>query len=87
MLRVWKSSGEELAAISSKELRTVRDLKKQLQGFCGLPRFRQRLLLDGDNLQDDMVLDFPTDRDLQLVMWGFASTSQEQEEVMEAAWN
>ncbi|CAE7749841.1 Mcat [Symbiodinium sp. CCMP2592] len=85
MLHVWKASGEELAAISSKKLQTVRGLKNQLEGFCGLPRFRQRLLLDGDNLPDDMVLDFPSDRDLQLVMLGFVSTSQEQEEVMEAA--
>ena len=84
MLRVWKASGEELVAISNKEL-TVRALKKQLQGYCGLPRFRQRLLLDGTNLQDNESLDFPTDRDLQLVMLGFVGTSDEQVDDMEAA--
>ena len=26
---------------------SVRALKRQLQGLCGLPRFRQRLLLEG----------------------------------------
>ncbi|OLP73637.1 Ankyrin-2, partial [Symbiodinium microadriaticum] len=57
MLRVWKASGEELVAISGKELKTVRALKKQLQGYCGLPRFRQRLLLDGRNMEDDESLD------------------------------
>ena len=73
MLRVWKASGEELVAIPSEGL-TVRALKKHLQSFCGLPRFRQRLLLGGENLQDDESLEFPTDRDLQLVTlvptWG-----------------
>ncbi|OLP91012.1 Ankyrin repeat, PH and SEC7 domain containing protein secG [Symbiodinium microadriaticum] len=85
MLRVWKASGEELVAISGKELKTVRALKKQLQGYCGLPRFRQRLLLDGRNMEDDESLDFPTDRDLQLVMLGFVGTSEEQVDDMEAA--
>ncbi|CAE7333388.1 Ank1 [Symbiodinium necroappetens] len=85
MLRVWKASGEELVAISGKELKTVRVLKKQLQGYCGLPRFRQRLLLDGRNMEDDESVDFPTDRDLQLVMLGFVGTSEEQVDDMEAA--
>ena len=85
MLRVWKASGEELVAISGKELKTVRALKKQLQGYCGLPRFRQRLLLDGRNMEDDESVDFPTDRDLQLVMLGFVGTSEERVDDMEAA--
>eukprot|EP00439_Symbiodinium_sp_Y106_P044029 s5073_g5.t1 len=84
MLRIWKASGEELVAISGKELETVRALKKQLQGFCGLPRFRQRLLLDGTNLQDNESLDFPTDRDLQLVMLTPVSTSDLQAAILEA---
>ncbi|CAE7606188.1 ASB3 [Symbiodinium sp. CCMP2456] len=87
MLRVWKASGEELVAISGKELKTVRALKKQLQGYCGLPRFRQRLLLDGRNLEDDESLDFPTDRDLQLVMLILVSTCDLQAEILDAISN
>ena len=44
MLHVWKASGEELAVVKLEDFREVRDLKRHLQGLCGLPRFRQRLV-------------------------------------------
>ena len=80
MLRVFKASGEEVLAIGLAELvemtgageRPMRalDLKRHLQGFCGQPRFRQKLLLmDGQILSDDAVLNEPVD--VQLVLLSF----------------
>ena len=67
MLRVFKASGEEVLAMQFAEfveqlgpgtepIRALR-LKHHLQGLCGQPRFRQRLLLlDGQILSDDAAL-------------------------------
>jgi len=77
MLHVWKASGEELAVVKLEDFREVRDLKRHLQGLCGLPRFRQRLVSKSLGiLEDDDTLDSPMD--LQLVLLDFASASQEQ---------
>ncbi|CAE7500026.1 mask [Symbiodinium necroappetens] len=77
MLHIWKASGEELAAVKLEDFREVRDLKRHLQGLCGLPRFRQRLVSKSLGiLEDDDTLDSPMD--LQLVLLDFASASQEQ---------
>ena len=78
MLRVWKASGEQLAAIPTEELLNVQSLKKHLHGLCGLPRFRQRLL-HNNTLEDDMFLaSLPSPPDLQLVLLPFADASAEQ---------
>ena len=62
-------SGEVLAAIPVEELSSVRELKRHLRQMHGLPpRFRQRLILKGSNLDDAEKLDSPMD--LGLVPWG-----------------
>ena len=83
VLRVWQTSGSLLAAIPQKEatqkLQDVRSLKRHLQGLCGLPRFRQRLLHEDTPLEDENKLlsqRLPTD--LQLVLLSFASVSGRQ---------
>ena len=66
MFRVFKASGEEVLAIQFAAIKEricggdqpirVLDLKRHLQGLCGQPRFRQRLLLpDGQMLPEDAV--------------------------------
>ena len=87
MLRVFKASGEEVLAVHVSEFSRMTgtgeqriralDLKRQLQGLCGQPRFRQRLLLlDGQTLLNDATLHEPAD--VQLILLPFRPTSQEQ---------
>ena len=87
MLRVFQASGEEVLKLDVDDLAEVagvgeqpvraRDLKRYLQGLCGLPRFRQRLLLpDGQILLDDAVVDGPID--LQLILLPFSPSSEDQ---------
>ena len=87
MLRVFKASGEEVLSIQFTEFVQMMgvgeqparalNLKRHLQGLCGQPRFRQRLLLpDGQILPDDAVLNGPLD--VQLVLLPFIETSKEQ---------
>ena len=85
MLRVAKLSGEEVASIEVEEVSDVRSLKQRLSQLHGLPpRFRQRLLLNGRQLEDAAELDSPTD--LQLVLLPFAEVSQrEVDEFRDAA--
>ena len=73
MLHVWWASGEQLAALPGEEVREVRCLKRKLQKLCGASRFRQRLLHDGLQLEDGIVLQSPMD--IQLVVLPFAETS------------
>ena len=91
MLRVFHASGEEALALQvgdftqttgageqpiRQRIRAL-DLKRYLQGCCGQPRFRQRLLLsDGTILPDDAVLDGPVD--LQLILLPLSPSSQEE---------
>ena len=75
MLRVTKLSGEEVASIAVGEVRDVKSLKRRLSQLPGVPpRFRQRLLLNGRQLEDAAELDSPMD--LQLVLLPFADMSQ-----------
>ena len=95
MLRVFKASGEEVLAIQFTEFveRYCVDeqpvlalgLKRHLQSLCGLPRFRQRLLLpDGQILSDDATLKGPVD--VQLILLPFSESSGEQvQELCDAA--
>ena len=74
MLRVTRLSGEEVASIAVGEVRNVRYLKRHLSRLPGVPsRFRQRLLLNGRELEDADELDSPMD--LQLVLLPFADVS------------
>ena len=73
MLHVWWASGEKLAALPGGEVHEVRSLKQRLQKLCGVSRFRQRLLHDGVQLGDGIVLQSPMD--IQLVVLPFAQTS------------
>ena len=87
MLRVFKASGEGVCTLPLAELcdaigvceQPVQavDLKRHLQGLCGQPRFRQRLLLpDGQILSDDAVLTTPVD--VQLILLPLAHSTEEQ---------
>ncbi|CAE7223467.1 ANK1 [Symbiodinium natans] len=82
MIRVWRTSGEELASVPVEQKdapdalgRTIRDLKKQLHALCGVPRFRQRLVQDGIVLNDDSLLSTPGD--VQLVLLPYTSIDSE----------
>ena len=73
MIRVCNASGEELMAIPAEESLSVRAMKQRLQGLCGLPRFRQRLLRGAEILKDDAQLQSPVD--LQLVLLSFVPST------------
>ena len=66
MLRVCTLSAEELLTTPIGELTNVKELKQKIDETCGVPRFRQRLLLEGVSLDDTTILDSPMD--LQLVL-------------------
>ncbi|CAE7350996.1 ANK1 [Symbiodinium natans] len=75
MIRVWRTSGEEVTTVSPEQLaelvgeggRPVVAMKRYLQSFCGQPRFRQRLILEsGVALEDDA--DLEGSAELQLVL-------------------
>ena len=76
MLRVWWTSGEELAALPVEQLSTVRALKQDLHKLCGVPRFRQRLIHDDKSLSDSACLDAAID--VQLLLQPFALPSTEE---------
>ena len=71
MLRVWRPSGQELAAICAAELRAV---KKRLRELHGFPVYLQQLVHEGRILTDDAKLD--GDMDLQLVLWTISCLPQ-----------
>ena len=76
MVHVYNAvSGEEWATVSTEDFPTVRSLKQHLEGFCGVSRFRQRLLLGETTLQDDAKLG---SSDLRLVLQAIAKTSKRQ---------
>ena len=53
---------------TEQPVRTL-DVKRRLHGVCGQPRFKQRLLLDGEMLSEDALLEEPAD--LQLVSYSW----------------
>ncbi|CAE7232853.1 Ank3 [Symbiodinium sp. CCMP2456] len=76
MLHVWRASGEEICAVPVAELTDVRALKRRLHRLCGVPRFRQKLLVwNGGLMADDVLLQSPMD--LQLILLPFAEASEE----------
>ena len=84
MLHVWKVSGEKLTAIPVEELTDVRALKHKLEWPCGATRFRQRILCNGENLDEAAALHMPMDVQLVLLSCSSAST-EEVEELIAAA--
>ncbi|CAE7946390.1 Ankyrin repeat domain-containing protein 50 [Symbiodinium microadriaticum] len=70
MLHITQLSGEELARIPVAEIEDVRSLKLRLHQRHGLPtRFRQKLVHEGRNLDDDEKLD--TAMDLTVLVLAF----------------
>ena len=84
MLQLRMLSGEAVTSIPVEEIQDVKGLKQRLTQLHGLPpRFRQRVLFNGENLKDEMTLDYPLD--LELVLLTFADVSQSQMLDLEAA--
>ena len=79
MLQIRMISGGEIS-IPLEEIRNVRGLKRYLNQLRGYPLgFRQRLLLNGEALEDAVKLDSPMDLDLVLGQFVDASEEQVQE--------
>ena len=75
MLRIRMLSGDEVTSIPVEEVGSVRDVKQRLHRLHGFPpRFRQRLILQGSNLDDAEILDSP--RDLELLVLPVVSQTQ-----------
>ena len=75
MLRLRMLSGEAVTSIPVEEIHDVRALKQRLAQRHGLPpRFRQRVLFQGEILEDTVTLDSPMN--LDLVVLPFAEVSQ-----------
>ena len=75
MLRIRMLSGEEVASVPVDQLSNARALKQQLNRMHDLPtRFRQRLFLDGNPLDDSAQLASPIE--LQLVLLSYFTGSQ-----------
>lgn len=49
-------SGEVLAVVEDYEGKTAREMKRILAAKLGISRFRQRIMLDNSELQDDRIL-------------------------------
>jgi len=74
MLRITLLSGQELTSMAVEDALDVKALKQRLNKSHGLPpRFRQRLLQEGQTLDDAFQLDSPMD--LQVVLTTFAKPS------------
>ena len=84
MLCIRLLSGEDVARLPVEEMGNVRDVKRRLHQLHGLPpRFRQRLLFQGADLDDADELESP--RDLDLVLQTFWDASQTQAHDLVAA--
>ena len=85
MLRIWKASGEELAAIPSDELSDVKALKWQLRAQEGIPVCLQQLLHDGSMLADCTELQDVSEVQLVLSCCGHGSQNDSHDELLHAA--
>ena len=84
MLRITLLSGEEVASLPLAELSDVKALKERLHQQHGLPpRFRQRLLHDGNPLDDAIKLE--SAMDLQVLIVAFCEDSEDQREELDMA--
>ena len=76
MLRIRMLSGAVLTSIAVEEVQDARSVKLHLHQMHGCPpRFRQRLFLHGEMLEDHVRLD--NSMDLDLVLLTFVESSQE----------
>ena len=83
MLRIRMLSGEEVN-MPVGEVSCVREAKRRLHQLHGVPpRFRQRLILHGTNLDDAYELDSPLE--LDLILQPFSDTSETQVKELVAA--
>ena len=82
MLKVCLPSGQMLAEFPVYGLEdvNVKSLKQDLQSKCGVPRFRQRLMIGGDIMEDDNLLVSLMDgvQHVQLILLPFINASREQ---------
>ena len=74
MLRVWRPSGQELAAVSAEAFQDAADLKWYLCKQYGFPVFMQQLVHDTGPLADGAKLD--ASMDLQLVLLTLSGPDQ-----------
>ena len=80
MLRIRMLSGEEVASVPVDQLSNARALKQQLNRMHALPtRFRQRLFLDGNPLDDSALLASPMELELLLLSYSMASQTYAEE--------
>ena len=85
MLRIRMLSGEEVS-VPVQEVSCVREVKRRLHQLHGLPpRFRQRLILHGTNLDDAYELDSPLELELILQSFSGSGASQKQADELVAA--
>ena len=76
MLCVRMLSGEELAKVPLDEVSDVRSLKQHLHQLHGLPpRFRQRILLHGQRLDDATRID--SSQELEIVLLTYTAASDQ----------
>ena len=74
MLCVCMLSGEEVASIPVVEVSSVKEVKQRLHELHGLPpRFRQRLILQGADLDDADKVD--SSLDLNVILQPFSRVS------------
>ena len=83
MIRIWKLSGQELPAVSTEEISNVLDLKASLRSLHGFPMCVQRVLHNGNSLDNSTKLDVPIG--LQLVLLAFSTEEQQAEAAKELA--
>ena len=84
MLRITLLSGEELTRLPLAELSDVKALKQRLHQQHGLPpRFRQRLLHEGNTLDNAVKLE--TEMDLQAVLIDASEDQRTRPELCKAA--
>ena len=87
MLQVRLLSGEAVTSIPVQEICDVRGLKQLLSQRHGLPpRFRQRVLACGKDLEDSATLDSPMDLCLVLLSFTDADRSEVDELIDSAHW-
>ena len=75
MLRIWQVSGQELPAISMDEISNVRELKALLRSLHGFPTCMQKLLHNGNTMDNSTKLDAPIG--LQLVLLTLSTAVQQ----------
>ncbi|CAE6940098.1 Kidins220, partial [Symbiodinium sp. CCMP2456] len=84
MLQVSMLSGETVTSIPVGKIDDVKGLKQHLTQLHGFPpRFRQRVFLHGELLEEAVKLDSPMT--LDLVLLAFAGVSEKQVEELAAA--